>query len=385
MLKSGLGIAPQLVRPEAKLLLCCARTKLDPDLVDQIQLLVQQDLDWLWIVGMAQQQKVLPLLVRNLSYLECTQIPSDLWQYMQAKVRSITLYNLSLTRTLVKLLPQLEARGIAAIPYKGPTLAAAAYGDLALREFVDLDLLVSEQDFESIKEVLRTLGYHLGSFSFSWSQNYVHEGTLVNLDVHRNLTQPYFPFRLDFKALWQDKQPIQLMDQTVEHLAWEDLLVVLCVQVAKDAHHHQKELSKVCDIAEVIRAYPNLDWEKVLARATAWGGKRLLLFGLCLTHDLLATPLPPFIWQKIKSDLVVRVYAKLVGRHILSEEDVYSSRGKLGMLLRGLMLLESPLLLSHSNQQLLSHIILARFRQKFGYSVLVMLNKHFDKGSRNPP
>ncbi|NEO17531.1 MULTISPECIES: nucleotidyltransferase family protein [unclassified Moorena] len=146
LLKLALGIHPQLVRPEAKLLLCCARTKLDPDLVDQIQLLVQQDLDWPWIVGMAQQQKVLPLLFRNLSYLECTQIPSDLWQYMQAKVRSITLYNLSLTRTLVKLLPQLEARGIAAIPYKGPTLAAAAYGDLALREFVDLDLLVREPE-----------------------------------------------------------------------------------------------------------------------------------------------------------------------------------------------------------------------------------------------
>ncbi len=364
LIQSFLGIAPQLLRPEVELLLCCSYTKLESEVVNKIQTLVQQDLDWQWIIGMAKQQKMLPLLLRNLSCLECTPMPSKLWQYVQTKVRSITLYNLSLTSTLVNLLPQLEAHGIAAIPYKGSTLALAAYGNLALREFVDIDLLVSEQDFASIGGVLSHLGYQMGSLSFPWAQNYVHKQTQINLDVHRNLTQPYFPFRLDFQALWQRKQPMQLMDRTIYHLAPEDLLVVLCVQAAKDAHHHQKELSKVCDLAQVIRTYPNLDWEKVLARGSAWGGKKLVLFALCLTHQLFAIPLPSMVEQKIKSDLVVQLYAQLVEQHILSEEDVYSSRGKLGMLLRGLMLLESPLLPSNSNQHILGQT-LERLKQSF--------------------
>ena len=36
----------------------------------------------------------------------------------------------------------LPLQGIAAIPYKGPVLAAAVYGNLALRTFSDLDILV---------------------------------------------------------------------------------------------------------------------------------------------------------------------------------------------------------------------------------------------------
>jgi Uncharacterised nucleotidyltransferase len=37
--------------------------------------------------------------------------------------------------------------GVNVIPSKGPTLAALAYGDLGLREFDDLDLLIARPDF----------------------------------------------------------------------------------------------------------------------------------------------------------------------------------------------------------------------------------------------
>ena len=39
---------------------------------------------------------------------------------------------------------ELGTHGVAAIPFKGPTLAAYAYGSTALRRFGDLDLLVRE-------------------------------------------------------------------------------------------------------------------------------------------------------------------------------------------------------------------------------------------------
>jgi hypothetical protein len=54
--------------------------------------------------------------------------------------------NLFLTQELLKLLTLFKTNGISAIPYKGPVLAVAVYGNLALRQFGDLDILVHKRD-----------------------------------------------------------------------------------------------------------------------------------------------------------------------------------------------------------------------------------------------
>jgi Uncharacterised nucleotidyltransferase len=69
------------------------------------------------------------------------------------------LRNVFLAGTLLKLLRLLEAHGIAALPYKGPVLAALAYGNVAFRQFGDLDLLVRPQDADRAKALLWAQGY----------------------------------------------------------------------------------------------------------------------------------------------------------------------------------------------------------------------------------
>ncbi len=51
-----------------------------------------------------------------------------------------------MTAELKAVMGWLEAGDVPAIAYKGPTLAAWAYGDIALREFCDLDILVRPSD-----------------------------------------------------------------------------------------------------------------------------------------------------------------------------------------------------------------------------------------------
>ena len=58
--------------------------------------------------------------------------------------------NLFLVSELLKLLKLLESHGIGAIAFKGPVLALYAYGNLSLRQQLDLDILVRKRDiFES--------------------------------------------------------------------------------------------------------------------------------------------------------------------------------------------------------------------------------------------
>jgi Uncharacterised nucleotidyltransferase len=45
-----------------------------------------------------------------------------------------------MTGSLLQVVDLFSREGIPVLPFKGPTLAMAAYRNLALREFVDLDL-----------------------------------------------------------------------------------------------------------------------------------------------------------------------------------------------------------------------------------------------------
>jgi len=58
---------------------------------------------------------------------------------------------------------------LAFIPYKGPTLALAVYGNLALREFTDLDILVQTQNVRQAAELLKDRGYQ-GQFQLGSAQ-----------------------------------------------------------------------------------------------------------------------------------------------------------------------------------------------------------------------
>jgi hypothetical protein len=49
-----------------------------------------------------------------------------------------------LTAELCRLISLFAAADIAAIPYKGPVLGLFAYGNIALRRFVDLDVIVKK-------------------------------------------------------------------------------------------------------------------------------------------------------------------------------------------------------------------------------------------------
>lgn len=69
--------------------------------------------------------------------------------------------NLSLVGQLLDALEMLRARDIRTVPFKGPVLAVSAYGSPALREFVDLDILVRRADVTRARDVFLSRGCRL--------------------------------------------------------------------------------------------------------------------------------------------------------------------------------------------------------------------------------
>src|SRR5262245_51395668 len=148
-----------VLSPEMELLLCCARPRLGGTAAERCRSLVRLALDWEMVVGDARRHGVDPLLCRHLSAIEESSIPAWVRDRLRGHFETNAVRNRLLTAELTKVLARLADQDIAAIPYKGPVLARTAYGDVALRRFADLDVLVRRADVVRAVAALRELGY----------------------------------------------------------------------------------------------------------------------------------------------------------------------------------------------------------------------------------
>jgi hypothetical protein len=295
-------------RPEIELLLCCTRVCMDSTRVDQLRTLLQQEIDWTYLTQMALRQGVMSLLYFNLNTTCPDAVPKTVLEQLRDYFQSNALNSLFLASELIKLLHLFKDNGIAAIPFKGPVLAASAYGNLTLREFCDLDILVHERDFLKARELLILHGYQPHQ-EFDWEQSFAHSDNDVHVDLHQGIASQYFPVRLDFDRCWQRLDAVSLAGTTVVNFSPEDLLIILCVQLAKDCWYEREQLIKVSDIAQLIYTCQVLDWEGVLEQARLLGCTRMLFLALVLAHELLGTALPQTIVIEIQANSVVRSLA----------------------------------------------------------------------------
>ncbi|HEY4953988.1 MAG TPA: nucleotidyltransferase family protein, partial [Gemmatimonadaceae bacterium] len=127
---------------EAALVLCCATTAATPTRTALASDLAPRIRSWDSVADIAKRHAVLPLVHRYLK-LECpTAVPEEGLAKLRTQWQLIILYNRRLTAELVRLMGLLKAAGVPAVTFKGPVLAAMAYGSIELRQFSDLDILV---------------------------------------------------------------------------------------------------------------------------------------------------------------------------------------------------------------------------------------------------
>jgi hypothetical protein len=303
---------------EAELLLLCARSSQDLETTKRVRALLQKDLDWTHLLRMALEHRVTPLLYWNLNAICQENVPETALDQLRTNFRANSRRNLFLTGELLRLLNALKAREVAAIPYKGPTLALEAYRNLSFREFGDLDILVHKRDVPMAMNILASLGYqqqeHLvgaqeEAFFRSQCEFIFTNDHATVVELHWAIVPRRISFAFDSEALWTRLDQIELGGNTVSIFSPEDMLLILCVHGSK---HRWKRLTWICDVAELIASHEDLDWEQVMAQAATLGGERMLLLGLFLTNELLGTNLPEHVVRRIKADEAVTILAGLV-------------------------------------------------------------------------
>jgi hypothetical protein len=279
---------------EARLLLACARTNLTPQREAQIRALSTTPLDWDYVLRLAERHHLAPLLRRNLHTA-----PATVLERLKLRFRQNVIHSMRLTAELVALLKLFQSAGVDVIPFKGPLLAQAAYGDIALREYVDLDLLVRPRDVPRAQRLMTQRGYQpnvdLDGPQFHIALRSVEEQEFTRpngpmVEVHWSLLPPRMPALPAFDDLWQRAAPVNLSGYVARTLGDEDLLLFLIVHGGK---HFWSSLGWLCDVAQVIAHRPQLDWHRLAEHAAAHRYTRMLRLGATLAAELFDAPVPP--------------------------------------------------------------------------------------------
>src|SRR5204862_195907 len=144
--------------------------------------LLQQGIAWSSLLHAAQAHGVMPLLSWHLSRSCADGVPESTLSELRDRFRLNAARNLFFAGELLKLLTLLQRAGIKAIPFKGPTLAVLAYGNLALRTFGDLDLLLRRNDIPRARDLLAAEGYH-PAFRLGGDQEQAHLNSIGQLPL----------------------------------------------------------------------------------------------------------------------------------------------------------------------------------------------------------
>lgn len=303
---------------EIELLLCCTHTNVNSQQAERIRQLVQQNLDWQYVLTTADEHGVMPLLYCQLKAL-CQLLPTQVWNKLSSAFQANALRNMGLTAQLVKLQQYFHNQQIPFLAFKGSVLAQLAYDNVALRQFVDLDILVKEEYVSEASQLLINQGYQ-PQFNFTPQQQqkylnlrsehtFWHPEKQISVDLHWSILPQYFSFSPNSELIWSQCQQVSFAGTKITTLSMENLLLFLCAHSAK---HNWTHLCWLCDIAELLQSNPDLDWDLVEAQTGQLGNRTMLYVSLYLVHDLLGANLPDVIVRKISDNRKIKAIAEQV-------------------------------------------------------------------------
>jgi hypothetical protein len=288
----------QPVSVELQLLLACARVTIDTGQQEHIQRLIAAGPDWGLLIMTAQRHGLYLLLHRNLCAINHERVPSAVIEQLTILASNYRRRNLVLVAELLRVVAILESADIGVIPYKGPALAEYVYGDFALREFVDLDILIKPGDALRARRVLMAAGLPaaipVSPLAEQWHRYFHCEFSFVllgevKLEVNWRQAPAYWLLPRMEDEMWERLGSLRLAGVNTASLDPVDLVIVLCIHGSK---HIWDPLKWIVDIAELFRSQPDLDWESLQTRAHEMGAAVMVEIGLLLAHDLLQAPVP---------------------------------------------------------------------------------------------
>jgi hypothetical protein len=203
----------------------------------------------------------------------------------------------------------LEQNGIKAIAFKGPTLAQLAYGDIALRQYSDLDILIDEKEIYNSLKLLLSYNYKcdhpislLENKKFRQLDNdfSLYTPNNIHIELHWRLFRKKIGKLENFQKYHSNILNIQLSNSKIPTLSLEYLLVYLCMHGSKHAWERIEWINDIHYL--IINNYQAISWDKVIKISSTMQSKKFVLSSLNLVYTFYNTKLPHKIINLINTN-----------------------------------------------------------------------------------
>jgi hypothetical protein len=253
------------------------------------------------VMELAAQHGVRPNLLQALSRLSWDQVPARMREGLERFQHGHLLRALSVSNELIGLAAGFSDCGIDFAAFKGPVLAMQLYGDVALREYADIDIIVPPAQMDRAERVLFARGYRntQGDQAFRRAflrhqrqYAFVRDDVDAAVDLHWDFSAELLPFPVHAAEIWSALKPVVIGGVDIPSLAGADLVLLLAGHGTKEAW---RSVGWVCDFATLVERLPDLDWSSLHARARRNGSGCSILLAAAMARELLDQPAAPFL------------------------------------------------------------------------------------------
>ncbi|MDP4228675.1 MAG: nucleotidyltransferase family protein, partial [Bacteroidota bacterium] len=294
---------------------------MDEDIELKIKEILDDVLDWDYIVERSVRQGSSPLLYWNLSKVSNGKaVPNEVVKNLEKMYYSNLARNMLLYDELNKILTAFNKAGIDTIVLKGAFLAEKIYKNIGLRPMSDIDLLIKEKDLQKAKKELTELKYSSTRIFptklheqqhriLSKELSFIHQDKNSVIDIHWDIQQSQYMYKVDVNQFWNNAKPIKIAGIKTLAFASEDILQHLCLHV----HKHiilssiysyappAKPLRDYCDIAEVTRHYKDtINWNYLFQSSKDYGIEEPIFQGMSIAKKYFGALVPEDILSALK-------------------------------------------------------------------------------------
>ncbi len=288
-----------------------------------------------YLLRVASSHGVLPLICRNILKYFPELLSEDERRQLKRTFLLCSVRNKFLWQRLLSILDRLEENGISAMPLKGPSLALRVYGDLALRQFADLDILVRQEDVGRTIVVLESLDFEVVAdpvcrFRFDKDLSNDTERHIVLahragvfVELHWEIGYRYLSGRFSSELLWEGCRSTLVGSQRMLIPAPDNELLFLTVHACS---HTWRRLLWICDVASFMRAHEHLDLNQLVRDAHNLGCGKMLIVGFMLAADLFGAPSTERLAEHRKTHRHLELLSKEIRRGLFKIRSVASER-----------------------------------------------------------